>query len=135
MKINIKDNKKISSIQKEFSQAFPYLKIEFFSQSHKIGAPSSKKTMLQATKILKECRSVHSTGSITISAKTTVAELEQNFLDVFGLSVQVFRKSGRAWLETTVTDGWSLDKQNKQGESLSNYLSGDKSEGDYEAVE
>jgi hypothetical protein len=135
MKININDNKKISSIQKEFSQAFPYLKIEFFSKSHKIGAPSSKKTMLQSTKILKECRSIHSSGSITISAKTTVAELEQNFLDVFGLSVQVFRKSGRAWLETTVTDGWSLDKQNKQGESLSNYLSGDKSEGDYEAAE
>jgi hypothetical protein len=34
--------------------------------------------------------------------------------------VQVFRKSGKVWLETTVTDGWTLEEQNLQGEALSN---------------
>ena len=48
----------------------------------------------------------------------TVNELEQRFSDVYGLGVQVFRKSGNVWLETTVTDGWTLEQQNKQGESL-----------------
>jgi len=62
---------------------------------------------------------VHNTGTITIAPGMTVNELEQNFKDVYGLSVQVFRKSGKVWLETTVTDGWSLEEQNRQGEDLS----------------
>jgi hypothetical protein len=35
------------------------------------------------------------------------------------LSVQVFRKSGKSWLETTFTDGWTLKKQNQEGIDLS----------------
>jgi hypothetical protein len=31
------------------------------------------------------------------------------------LSVQVFRKSGKNWLETTASDQWSLEKQNAKG--------------------
>jgi hypothetical protein len=49
----------------------------------------------------------------------TVSNLEQKFRDVYGLSVQVFRRSGKAWLETTFTDGWTLEEQNSQGEDLS----------------
>ena len=49
----------------------------------------------------------------------TVTDLEQNFSDVYGLSIQVFRKSGDVWLETTITDGWTLEKQNEQGKMLS----------------
>ena len=52
----------------------------------------------------------------------TVVDLEQSFSDVFGLGVQIFRKSGKVWLETTVTDGWTLDEQNRQGEALSKVI-------------
>jgi hypothetical protein len=124
MEINIGDKKKIAEIQKEFSSLFPYLKIEFFSEPHGMGAPSSKKTMLQPTKTLGECRAIHTNGTVNITPEITVAELEESFRKNFGLSAQVFRKSGGAWLETTVTDAWSLDKQNKQGEALSNPLEG-----------
>lgn len=48
----------------------------------------------------------------------TVSELEQHFADVYGLSVQVFRKSGEVWLETTTTDNWSLEKQNQEAIDL-----------------
>jgi hypothetical protein len=48
-----------------------------------------------------------------------VVELECLFEDQFGLFVQVFRRSGNLWLETTVTDSWSLQKQNEQGKELS----------------
>ena len=48
----------------------------------------------------------------------TVSDLEQKFAELFGLSVQVFRKSANVWLETTVTDGWTLEEQNRQGEAL-----------------
>ncbi len=123
MKVTINDKRKIFAIQEEFNAMFPYLKIEFFSKPHKLGGSSSKKQMKSVSKTLGECRTIHNTGKITITPNMTVADLEQRFNDVYGLSVQVFRKSGKAWLETTVTDKWTLEEQNNQGESLSNIAS------------
>ncbi|HQQ94064.1 MAG TPA: hypothetical protein PLQ93_05885 [Bacteroidia bacterium] len=119
MKITINDHRKIHAIQEEFNKAFPYLKIEFFSKPHSSGGQSSKKLMKSSAKTLGECRTIHNKGSIVISPELTVDELEQRFMDVYGLSVQVFRKSGKVWLETSVTDGWTLAKQNEQGRELS----------------
>ena len=119
MKIQINDHRKIFAIQEEFQKIFSFLKIEFFAKPHKVGAPSSKKLMKHSSKTLGECRSVHNKGTLTIVPQMTVAELEQNFADVYGLSVQVFRKSGNAWLETSVTDKWTLEQQNILGEELS----------------
>ena len=119
MKIIINDRRKIFAVQKEFSEMFPYLKIEFFGKPNKAGAASSNKLMKQAAKTLGECRTIHKSGTITITPKMTVADLEDNFNDVYGLSAIIFRKSGKIWLETTVTDKWTLEEQNIQGEELS----------------
>lgn len=45
--------------------------------------------------------------------------MSKDFRDVYGMGVQVFTKSGKVWLETTVTVGWTREQQNKQGEELS----------------
>lgn len=119
MKILINDHRKIFAIQEEFNAVFPYLKLEFFTMPHKFGGSSAKKLLKQCIKTLGECRTVHKKGKITITHNMTVVDLEQSFSDVYGLGVQVFRKSGKAWLETTVTDGWTLEEQNHQGEALS----------------
>lgn len=119
MKITINDHRKIHAIQEEFNTVFPYLKIEFFSKPHTSGGGSSKNLIKPGGKTLGECRTIHNKGVITISPEMTVDELEQRFMDVYGLSTQIFRKSGNVWLETTVTDGWTLEKQNSQGEELS----------------
>lgn len=135
MKIKITDKRKIIAIQQDFSKLFPYLKIEFFSKPHKVSGASSKKIMKHPEKTLGECRTVHSDGDIIITPQMTVAELEQNFMNIYGLSVQVFRKSGNAWLETTVTDSWTLENQNQQGRSLSEFLSQRRSMEENEAAE
>ncbi|MBK7309918.1 MAG: hypothetical protein KBG47_02410 [Bacteroidia bacterium] len=119
MQVLINDNRKIFAIQEEFSKLFPYLKLEFFSKTHNVGGGSAKKQIKNNSKTLGECRTVHNKGKVTITPQMTVSDLEQNFGDVYGLGVQVFRKSGKVWLETTVTDGWTLDEQNSQGEALS----------------
>jgi hypothetical protein len=126
MKITINDQRKIFAIQETFSKNFPYLKLEFFAKGHKQGGPSPRNIIKHPDKTLGECRTVHNNGTITITGSMTVNELEQRFGDVYGLSVQVFRRSGNMWLETTVTDGWTLDEQNSQGESLSDYLEANK---------
>lgn len=120
MQLTINDDRKLFAIQEEFTAQFPYLKLEFFSKPHKVGAPSSKKIMKHPSSTIGECRVIHNSGTLTLTPNITVSDLEQTFADVYGLSVQIFRKSGRVWLETTVTDGWSLEKQNDQGKMLSN---------------
>jgi hypothetical protein len=122
MRITISDSRKIFKIQEEFNTAFPYLRLEFFSKPHKSGAPSAKKYLKRGDITVGECRTIQESGTITITPATTVEELEQSFRKIFGLSVQVFRKSGKVWLETTVTDSWTLEEQNKQGEALSSRI-------------
>ena len=119
MKIVINDDRKIFEIQAEFNAVFPYLKLEFFSKPHQSGAGSAKRLMKHVHLTLGECRIIHNSGELNVNPYMKVAELEQIFHDTFGLNVQVFRKSGKVWLETTVTDGWTLEEQNSQGESLS----------------
>ncbi len=119
MKLLINDRRKIFAIQEEFNNMFPYLKIEFFSKPSKPGGASAKKLVKHSSKTLGECRTIHTKGTITITPYMTVTDLEQAFNDVYGLDVQILRKSGKVWLETTVTDGWTLEEQNRQGEALS----------------
>ena len=119
MKIIINDHRKIFAIQKEFSELFPNLKIEFFSRPYRAGGASPKKLMKHPSKTLGECRIAHTKGMLSITPGMTVADLEENFRDIYGLSAQVFRRSGKTWLETTATDGWTLEEQNTQGETFS----------------
>jgi hypothetical protein len=119
MTIRISDEVKIAAVQKTFSNEFPFLKIEFFSVPHRAGAPGVKKTILPATALLGECRKVHIDGELNIEPGMSVLEVEQLFIRHYGLFAQIFRKSGKVWLETTVTDKWTLEQQNKQGEEMS----------------
>jgi hypothetical protein len=119
MKISIHDLRRIADIQEEFNEVFPYLKLEFFSKRHSIGEGLAKRYVIDISETLGKFRTKHNTGDIVISSDMRVMDMEQLFIDTYGLSIQVFRKSGTVWLETTFTDGWTLEKQNSQGEELS----------------
>ena len=59
-------------------------------------------------------------GTININGLMKVAELESAFFVTFGLAVQVFRKSGKVWLQTTATDDWTLEEQNLKATEIEN---------------
>ncbi len=118
MKIIINDHRKIFAIQEEFNTFFPYLKLEFLSKPHKPKGASAKKLVKSNNSTLGECRTIHRKGEIIISPEMTTIDLEENFYNDYGLGVLIFRKSGKVWLETTVTNGWTLKEQNVQGEDL-----------------
>lgn len=118
-KITIGGNKQIAALQQEFNEAFPYLKIEFFNREHARKGGSARQDMLSPDTVLGQLQKVRAKGSILLKDSMTVSELEELFKDHFGLSVQVFRKSGRSWIETTVTDDWTLKDQNAEGQELS----------------
>ncbi|MFO0322871.1 MAG: hypothetical protein ACK504_10635, partial [Bacteroidota bacterium] len=56
---------------------------------------------------------------IEFEEEMLVSDLENQFAEKLKLYIQVFRKSGKSWLETTYTDSWSLKKQNQEGVDLS----------------
>ncbi|GAB3426381.1 hypothetical protein GCM10027516_30200 [Niabella aquatica] len=57
-------------------------------------------------------------GIVDINGDITVAELGNSFA-ALGLRTEVFRKSGNVWVETFLTDSWTLQQQNKAGEEIS----------------
>ena len=118
MKIEIIGSRPILAIQQEFNRVFPLLKIEFFTRSHTKGKPTSAKFIVKPGKFLRDFGVPENQAELEITGDTTVFELEKTFRERFSLNVQVFRKSGRIWLETTATDDWTLDSQNEQGKEL-----------------
>ena len=56
---------------------------------------------------------------IDISPSMTVRELENECEKLFGICLQVYRRSGNLWLETTMTENWTISHQNKSGSEIS----------------
>jgi len=129
MKLVITDNRKIFALQEEFNKMFPYLKLQFFGKPSKAGGIPSKKLVKYPSHTVGECRTVHKSGSITVTPQMTVGELEQTFRDEYDLAVEVFRKSGKAWLGTSATDDWTLERQNRIGAEMEISVSEEITEG------
>jgi hypothetical protein len=109
MEMCIDKGKPIKEIQKEFNELYPFLKIELVEK----GNP---------TRIVLDNKMPGNGNHINVDAKKTVAELEGDFLNYFNLPIQVFRRAGNLWIETSLTHDWSLEQQNKEGELFSNIL-------------
>jgi carboxylesterase type B len=118
MEILIDDSKRLEEIQNQFSGFYPYLKLEFFSKPHRDEEASAKREILDRKLTLREARAVHNTGMLVVRPTHKVSDLEHDFQEVFGLPVQVFRKVGKTWIETTTTDHRTLREQNKWAEML-----------------
>ena len=120
--INIEDNRRIKSIQEEFNAIFPYLKLEFYVDDANNTPLSSRKIRLIDGRTIADCRNIHNSGVITIFPEMSVLDMENIFFQSFGISVQVLRKAGNIWQQTSHTDSWSLEEQNRQGEIVSTYI-------------
>ena len=119
MQLNISSDRLISDIQEEFNALFPFLKIEFFNNTSFTRSEFSAKQIIPSNRKVGEKQRTKKEGEIIIDEEMKVSELETIFKDRFNLAVQVFRKSGNLWLETTMTDNWSLLQQNNHGREIS----------------
>ncbi len=114
MTIQIEKTKQLKTIQQEFQHMFPYLKIEFYTQSHQEGESTSNNKLLDTHLRIEELENTTHEGSVEIVPVMKVAEVEHIFETQFGLHVQVFRKSGNVWLQTGKTDTWTLGQQHQE---------------------
>ncbi len=115
--LQINGDSSINSIVKEFSFHYPFLKINFLKNYFK-NAISSKGS-LSEIELSKKIGSNREKKVININKTRTVLELEKELENIFGLAVLIFRKSGNVWVETSLTEDWTLEEQNKAGEQIS----------------
>ncbi|HIP37500.1 MAG TPA: hypothetical protein EYG85_11670 [Crocinitomix sp.] len=118
--LKISDEKKLKDIKQEFNAHFPHLKIEFFSEEHHEGEGNSRMAMYDDKLQLKDIRKIHNEGELSIDGHQKTSTFEKNFHSHFGVNVQVFRKQGRIWLQTILTDDWTLGQQEHKGEEYDN---------------
>jgi hypothetical protein len=120
MELRIDKGGLIKDTQQKFNAAYPYLKIEFFKPSARqvgknIFKPEKKGHSDPVSKLDRFSKS----GVINIESKQTASQLEHDFLETSGLIIKLYRKSGILWIETTLTENWTLEKQNEEGEFMS----------------
>jgi len=133
MNLHIAPNRLISDLQKDFNNAFPFLKIEFF-QNRNLKIPAfTFQQILPHNRRIVEGQAAITDGDIEVTPEMKVKDLEKIFKDQFSLLAQVFRRSGNIWLETTMTDDWTLKQQNEHGREISTDSKKDKpGQNDYE---
>lgn len=103
----------MGDVQAVFSAFFPNLKLAFFSKSHKAYKSSAAKFLIQDKDILLSelTTQLAEPKSILLESTMPVWQLERLFEEECGLHVQVFRRSGKIWLETSKTDDLTLEQQ------------------------
>ena len=122
MELRVEKEMKIRDIQKAFSNQYPFLKIEFFKKPHAKNKLSPRAEMLSSNEPLRDFAKFRHSSQINIDGVRTIAQVEEDFWEMFGMSAQIFRKSGNIWIETSLTDGWPLEKQNREGEYFNSHI-------------
>ena len=119
MHLHIAPNRLIADIQKDFNKAFPFLKIEFFKTRSFTRSDFMAHQIIPSERKIGDGQLAITDGNIEVVEAMKVMDLEKIFKDQFSLAMQVFRKSGNLWLETTMTDNWTLQQQNDHGREIS----------------
>ena len=120
MKILLYSNRTVETIKEEFSAAYPYLKISFYSRKQQAEGTFTEEVdpsteLIEISGVLKE-------GDIEINPTDTIKDVERNFEKQYGLPVHIFRKQNDSWMNTTITDDLTLQEQNLWGREASKPL-------------
>lgn len=121
MKLFIDKESRAEDLKKIFTTYYPFLKIELYKKPFANNSIIAKKEPLPPMVRLNEF--IHPSNEVVIdmSRNITVAELESQFNNI-GLVAEVFRKSGNVWIASSLTDNWTLQQQNAEGEEISSHF-------------
>ncbi len=110
--MNLYATDRITDVKDRFQALFPLLQLRFYQISHEPGHSSAHRDEIPDNNLtLIEFNPNFTAGEIPLDEDTTAGQLEMSFASMFGLYVQVFRKAGKHWIQTTNTDEWPLSRQ------------------------
>ncbi|RME97319.1 MAG: hypothetical protein D6772_10560 [Bacteroidetes bacterium] len=115
MKIDVNRLHTIADVQRAFASCFPGLRIEFYRQHHHASQGSPKEEQLPKDKTLGELGMPTQQAILDLDPAQSVADFEAQIERKLGVPAQVFRRSNQLWLQTSTTDSWTLEVQNRKG--------------------
>lgn len=119
MQIQINTETRIANAQNKFNEVYPFLKMDFYYKPHDINELSAVADMISSNELFSSVNTFLRPETIDIGEQRTVAQVEKEFYDKLGISMQVSRRSGDIWLQTSKTDDRTLEKQNETGKAMS----------------
>ena len=121
MNSNIAKQRLIKEVQEEFTRTYPFLKIDFTkgkSQArmiHSNNTPEARSPEPGEEELARDIAQKLLWEELGLSDEMNINEVELLLQYEFGLPAQVLRKSGNLWLETRMTQHWTLRQQNDHG--------------------
>jgi hypothetical protein len=119
MHIEINDTTTPREIQEVFSNFYPYLRLEFYSKRHKKYEASDSNNLVDANMPVRRYKPTHVSGILEILPSYKVSDVEKEFQQRFGLSVQVLWKKSREWEQTRGGDDFTLKELNEMSRNSS----------------
>ena len=120
MQLLITAQMRVKELKRQFSDLFPFLKIELYKKPVTANAVI-KKEFLSPALTFDALVKRAATKTIDINNNITVAELEEQFAEI-GILIEVLRRSGNVWVGTSLTRNWTLQQQNEAGEEISKHF-------------
>ena len=114
MFLHIVDSMTIEEVQDRFNECFPFLTIEFFSVPHKRFQSTDNRYRYGPKEMIGNIRTNHTKGALEIKSWFTVARVEKELWDNYGLHAQIYRLSpdGEA-VQTSASDEFTLQEQSQ----------------------
>lgn len=119
MYLEINDTTRIGDIEQVFSNFYPYLQIRFYKRSHEKYEASDEIDLISPEVRISDIKKTHVSGILEIRPLFTIATVEKEFLQRFGLSIQILWKENNQWEQTTNMDDFTLKELNEMGRSSS----------------
>jgi len=119
MYLEINDKTTLREIQEVFSNFYPYLKIEFFSKPHRKYEASDERYEIDPNILIGDIKATHVSAVLEILPLYKVSDVEREFQQRFGLSVQILKKEKDSWEQTTGMDDFTLKDLNEMGRNSS----------------
>ena len=113
MVLYIEHETEVKALQERFNELYPFLQLHFIRTLVENGKPLKKIVKATPDQKLKEITNKLKPGMISVRENLTVAEVLDDFRN-HGVIVQVYRKSGTLWVETSLTEDWTLERQNRE---------------------
>lgn len=124
MDIIFNEDTTLAEINKAFQGHFPFLKIQFYESK----IDPIKGIEVAGDPVKNYNMSVHDllhgriAEGLSMNGHLKVRSFENMWHEKAGIWIQVFRKSGNIWLQTTVTDEMTLSEINRLGEEMNSPL-------------
>ena len=111
MLLKVDDAQTIADVQDNFTECFPWLRIEFYRTRHKWKQLNDPEDMIPPETKIGDIRKNHNPGILEIKSWHQTGKVEKDFYKLFGLHVQILRHDGANWVQTGENDILTLMEQ------------------------